>query len=368
MRFLIPLFLLFSTLQADEKIQKAVDAGVEYLLKNQNPDGSWGSAGRTKSLNIYAPGPGAHLDFKVSVTALDLLALSRLKEKSSEVKKAISRSTEYLIRNYPAVKRVDGRWVGNTWSHAYISKAFLAVRQLDFMKEKKADIDKVIQHQINQLKVYQYLDGGWGYYDFVYRTNVPSGKSTSFLIGTILIVLKDAQDVGFTVDEKMVKRALVQLKRQRRPDGNFLYSYDFKFYTGRNINKTQGSLARIHGCLRALYDWSDPIAENADFDKPLENLIKLNGWLDVVRKRPVPHEGWYQIAGYFYYYGHFYATENLDLSKRKKEHAKGLADIITSKQELTGAWFDFPLYDYGHFYGTAYALMSLLECQRVLQD
>lgn len=368
MRFLISIFLLSTVLNADEKIQQAIDRGVVYLLKNQNPDGSWGTPGRTKSLNIYAPGPGAHLDFKTAVTALDLLALSRLENQSPSIKKAISKATDFLIQSYPKVKRVDGKWVGNTWSHSYIIKAFLKVRELDFMKSKKSVLDKVIRDQIEQLKVYQYLDGGWGYYDFMYKTNVPSGKSTSFLIGTILIILKEAQEKGFEVDEKVIKKAISQLKKQRRPDGNFLYSFDFKFYTGRNINKTQGSLARIHGCLRALYDWQDPIAKDADFDKPLENLVKLNGWLDVVRKRPIPHEGWYQIAGYFYYYGHFYATENIKLAKEGEKHAAAIADILVSKQELTGAWFDFPLYDYGHYYGTGYVLMSLIECQRVLKN
>ena len=368
MRFLISIFLFTAVLSADEKIQKSIDMGVVYLLRNQNPDGSWGTAGRTKSLNIYAPGPGAHLDFRTAVTALDLLALSRLENKSPSIKRAIERSTAFLIERYPEVKRVDGRWVGNTWSHAYIIKAFLKVRELDFMKDQKSALDKVIQHQIEQLKIYQYLDGGWGYYDFMYKTSVPSGKSTSFLIGTILIILKEAKDKGFDVDEKSVKKAIGQLKKQRRPDGNFLYSFDFKFYTGRNINKTQGSLARVHGCLRALHDWEDPVAKNADFDQWLERLVKLNGWLDIVRKRPVPHEGWYQIAGYLYYFGHFYATENLKLAKDKKKHASAIAEILTSKQELTGAWFDFPLYDYGYYYGTAYVLMSLIECQKVLEN
>lgn len=363
MRIFLLLSFLVCSISADTKISQSIDLGVKYLLENQNPDGSWGSAGRTKDLNIYAPGPGAHLAFKTATTALDLLALASLPEKPQNVKDAILKSTAYLIENHQLVKRVDGRWVGNIWSHTYIVKAFLKLRNFDFMSAKKSAIDEVIKYQIKQLKVYQYLDGGWGYYDFAHQTDVPSGSSTSFLIASCLIVLKDAEVQGFEIDKKMISRAISQLKVQRRPDGNFLYSHDFKYYKGRAINRVQGSLGRVHGCMRALHDWKDPVADNSDFDMWLGKLIKLNGWLDIVRKRPVPHEGWYQIAGYFYYYGHYYAAENLQLCKNKKVLAKELADILISKQEKSGAWFDFPLYDYGHYYGTAYALLSLISCQ-----
>ena len=368
MRLLLAILFLTSPIVAEDSLQKSINAGVDYLLKNQNPDGSWGTPGRTKSLNIYAPGPGAHLDFKTAVTALDLLAFCRLTEKSSDVKKSIERAVDFLCAEYTKVKRVDGRWVGNNWSHAYIVKAFLEARELDFLKSKKDKLDEVIKHQIKMLKEYQYVDGGWGYYDFLHRTSKPSGSSTSFLIGTILIILKDADKAGFKVDEVMVKKGLGQLKRQRRPDGNYLYSIDFKFYTGRSINRTQGSLGRIHGCMRALYDWKDPIVGSTEFDPAVAKLIKMNGWLDIVRKRPVPHEGWYKIAGYFYYYGHFYAAENLPLCKNKKELAEKLSAILLSKQEKSGAWFDFPLYDYGHYYGTGYVLMSLIRCQQAMKD
>src|SRR5262245_7140004 len=40
-----------------DDIDKAIRSGVDYLLADQRPEGCWGSAERTKDLNIYAPVP-----------------------------------------------------------------------------------------------------------------------------------------------------------------------------------------------------------------------------------------------------------------------------------------------------------------------
>ena len=57
------------------EFDEAIAAGVEFLLADQNPNGSWGSATRTKFPDLYAPIPGAHEAFRAAVTALDILAL-----------------------------------------------------------------------------------------------------------------------------------------------------------------------------------------------------------------------------------------------------------------------------------------------------
>jgi len=59
----------------DEAIDKAIHRGIEFLLADQNSDGSWGTAERTKDLNIYAPVPGAHEGFRAAVTAMCVMAL-----------------------------------------------------------------------------------------------------------------------------------------------------------------------------------------------------------------------------------------------------------------------------------------------------
>ncbi len=58
----------------------------------------------------------------------------------------------------------------------------------------------------------------------------------------------------------------------------------------------------------------------------LYRLYVRNGWLDIGRKRPIPHEAWMQVAGYFYYYGHYYAA--LSLEQLPKDGASRLSSDV----------------------------------------
>src|SRR5437868_5207225 len=102
-----------------EKLKAAVGRGVAFLLKAQNKDGSWGSAGRTKDLNVYAPVPGAHHAFRTAVTAMCVSALIEVDDGSSGVRKAVERGEEYLFAELPRVRRADSTAIYNVWTHAY---------------------------------------------------------------------------------------------------------------------------------------------------------------------------------------------------------------------------------------------------------
>ena len=57
----------------------------------------------------------------------------------------------------------------------------------------------------------------------------------------------------------------------------------------------------------------------------------VNGGPSIGRKRPIPHESWFAVAGYFFYYGHYYAAlclEDLKDSKNDAHHGGQLAAII----------------------------------------
>ena len=89
-----------------EVLDAALRRGVAFLLKDQNKDGSWGTAERTKDLNIWA-GVGSHHAFRTAVTALCVSALIESSGTHDDhadraaVREAIERGEEYLLRELP---------------------------------------------------------------------------------------------------------------------------------------------------------------------------------------------------------------------------------------------------------------------------
>jgi hypothetical protein len=63
-----------------EELEKSLERGIQFLVTSQNKDGSWGTARRTKDLNIFAPVPGAHHAFRSGTTALCVEALIECQE------------------------------------------------------------------------------------------------------------------------------------------------------------------------------------------------------------------------------------------------------------------------------------------------
>ena len=346
------------------EIQRSLDKGCDFLLERQNPDGSWGSARQTKGLNIFAPVPGSHRAFRLAVTALSISALLEIKKEDQNYSKCIRKAEKYLLEKLPQLRRASPMALYNVWSHSYGLQALHRMHELSSTSQRKAEIEDVMVQQIKMLQTYESIDGGWGYYDFNAQTKQPSGSSISFVNATGLVALKDAQSSGVEVPDKLVSRALSAIKRQRLPDHSYLYGEYLKYRPRSGINRPAGSLGRSHACNYALQIWGEESVTDDVHKLCLDRLIKRNGWLDVARKRPIPHESWFAVAGYFFYYGHLYAAfcvENLSPKERPK-YQKSLAKILVPLQEKDGSWWDFPFYDYHQQYGTAMALLSLKRC------
>jgi hypothetical protein len=79
--------------------------------------------------------------------------------------------------------------------------------------------------------------------------------------------------------------------------------------------------------------------------------------------RPVPHESWFSVSGYFYLYGYYYAAECCRVLPDKvvAELRDGLIEEVLVTRHPDGSFWDYPLYGYHKPYGTGYALLALLE-------
>jgi hypothetical protein len=346
-------------------LEKQIEKGVYFLLDRQNKDGSWGSPRNTKGLNIYAPGFQSHYAFRLAVTSLCVSALIETGGDTPQTRAALKDAEAYLLEHLPKLRRADATAMYNVWSHGYGLQALVRLRaraKAEPAKIKK--IDALIAQQFKMLGRYESVDGGWGYYDMRLGTMKPASSSISFVNATVLVAFHEAKMAGLEPPKKLVTRALAALKRQHLPDGSFLYGEYLKYSPRRGINRPGGSLGRSQAGNIALRLWGDKRITDKVLVDWLDRLYARNDWLGIGRKRPRPHEAWFQVAGYFYYYGHYYGALCLDHvpaaeRPRLQDH---MATIIMKYQEKDGSWWDFPFYDYHQQYGTAMALMTLQRC------
>lgn len=351
-----------------EALQASIDRGVDYLLRSQHAKGYWGSARNTKGLNIYAPVPGAHGAFRAAVTAMSLMALIEIEPpqaKNEKVTAAIDRGAAWLLENLDDVRRATPDAIYNVWTHAYGIQALVKLHQRTSDDAERERIKKLIVQQVDMLDRYESVDGGWGYYDFNVGARVPTSSSTSFVNAAVLVALYEAKEIGIPLPEKMVNKALAATERQRKPDCSYFYGEYLKTHPMAGINRPGGSVGRSQACNLALYLWKQKPINQAVMAAWLDRLFTRGGWLDIGRKRPVPHESWFQIAGYFYYFGYYYGARCIDElpEEQRPFYQAHMAHTMIDRQEKEGSWWDYPFYDYHEAWGTSFALMSLVRCR-----
>ena len=352
-----------------QELEKSIQRGLTFLLEDQNKDGSWGTPQRTKDLNIFAPAPGAHHAFRSGVTALCVAALMETGAAAQDpaARSALERGEVWLLKNLPDLRRADTVAIYNVWGHAYGIHALVDMyRRPGNTEMRKQEIRECILTQIDLLRRYESVDGGWGYYDFRVGSKRPASDSTSFVTATVLVAFHEAQTIGIEVPKDLSSRGVASLNRQRKNDLSYDYGEYLKMRPMLPINRPAGSLGRSQACNLALRLWGDKTITDTVLTNWLDRLVTRNEWLSFGRKRPVPHESWFQVAGYFFYYGHYYAALCLEqLGPANSLPYQGqLAGILLPLQEKDGSWWDFPLYNYHQQYGTAFALMSLARCRK----
>jgi hypothetical protein len=353
-----------------EAIDSAIRRGVAFLVTNQNKNGSWGSPALKGGVAIYTPAPGGFQAFQCAVTALAISALIETGGDGAEVQSAIERGEAYLMEHLPKVRRGSADVLYNIWSHIYGIQALVLIHQRLSDPARQKRMEELIRGQIGMLIRYESIDKGWGYYDEKVGAQRPTTDSTSFMTAAALVALREAKDIGVEVPARLVKGAVASIHRQRNPDFSYLYGEYLKYQPVHPINRPGGSLGRSQACNLALRLWGDRKVTDKIMKTWLDRLFARNGWLDLGRKKPIPHESYFAVAGYFFYFGHYYAAGCIaQLPEAERPfYQDHLAALLLRLQSKDGSWWDYPLYNYHQAYGTAFALMTLKGCRRPREE
>ena len=345
-----------------ETPEEALRLGVRFLVEAQNPDGSWGTFESARPWEVYLGTVASHRAFRDATTALCVMALQEASREDEIAAAALRRGIDYLVAADPAL-RATGDTFYDTWAHIYITQAMGRLHRDERFTDRRADLARVGAREIAFLAERQGADGGWGYYDFGYSRERPTGfQSTSFNTAAALLALHDASEAGFDVSEDMIHDALVCLERLRLPSGAYVYGTYAQMHPQALYNHVKGSLGRSQPCNLALWTYRRDITQD-ELRKGIEDFRTQHHFMEIGKGRPYPHEAWYFTAGYYFLFGHFYASRvmsELDVPAAT-DHQAWLAETMRRLQDPDGSWFDFPLYGFHKEYGTAFAVLTLQQ-------
>ncbi|MFT7484320.1 MAG: hypothetical protein ACI9F9_000160 [Candidatus Paceibacteria bacterium] len=345
------------TQQGREALQRAIG----FLLRTQNADGSW-ATDVCDDLNGLGFAPDSYFAWQQASTALALLAVAHA-PRTTETDFALRHGVQWL-----AGSRMPHRgsiWdVDSTWASLYGFSALVELAQDDRLSapEVAEPMRRRAMEFYADLEKRQTQDGGWAYYDDPPYTTRPTW-ATSFCTALVLPALLDAKALDWPVDPTLAVRAQALVERCALPNGAYTYNFNLRPrpFGGESINQVPGSTGRIQVCHWALARAGleritpDLLAEG------LGQFFEYHAYLDMARRRPIPHEGWFANAGYFYFFGHYYAARVIELlpldqrerwSRRLRYH---IAKTLTDE----GSCSDFMSTSYEITASTAFAALVL---------
>lgn len=360
-------------ISAAEIAQAASDSfekGIGWALANQRANGNWGSLESTRRREIFLDTLASHLAFQTATTAIVTWSLIEPARTKPECRAALERGlTELSSRKPPG--RASGKTFYSVWAHNYLIYLSAAVQADPTLTAFHATWKTIGETEIALVRREQGADGGWGYYDFNFTGENPSGnESTSFNTAAMILALRSANAQGAVIPPGTIEDGTRAILRMQLPSGAFAYGTYAELNPRADYNKVSGSSGRLQSCNVALNAVGAGKVTTETLMRGVQHLRDTHQYIEIGRGRVMPHESFYRNSGYYYYFDHYYAACALAAvppSAERAELVRWLTEVMVHDQNPDGSWFDYPLYGYGKAYATGLGLLTL-EILRPLID
>jgi len=343
-----------------EPARAARDRALGWLVTNQHENGSWANGALDGVLEMGFSVESFYC-WKFAASALATMALLHAPE-TPERRAALEHGLDWLagarVPQRGSDWDVDFLWAG---LYGFVAATEAAADARFASGEWPAKLASLGKRTFAILEANQIPTGGWGYYDDPIFSQRPKW-ATSFSTSVVLPALQSGERLGWVDDARVRERATRFVSRCALPNG--AYAYDLRpipWIAGDSINDVKGSLCRIQVANWALASVGEKKITPDRLRTGLESLLTDHRFLDVAWMRPVPHEAYYYNSGYFYLFGHYYASLVIGLlpaEEREGWHAR-LRPHLLKVQRADGSTSDFLTSSYMMVSGTSFLALAL---------
>jgi len=225
----------------------AVHAGVDWLVRHQEPDGHWSAAAFDARCKDAACAGAGEARFDVGVTALAAEALLGVGDE--KLRPAVTRALDWLITKQDATTGLI-RTPGPPATHAHYEHAFATLALVDAAGLEpqgnwKGPAGKAIDYLLRARNPYR----GWRY-------GVRDGDNDSSLTGLVLVVLGGARTSGVEVPGdalgEALKGGLAYLDEMTDPTTGRTGYQQKGGFTARTVEAMERFPAQSSECLSAI--------------------------------------------------------------------------------------------------------------------
>lgn len=284
--------------------QRAIDLGLSFLSKRQQPDGAFGNGGYAR-------------DVAVSALAGMAFIASGSTPGRGPYGEHVERSIRYLIEhtqdsgfiNVPG-SGSHGPMYGHGFATLFLAETYGMTRN--------AEIREKLSRAVNLICNSQNSDGGWRYQ--------PVRKEADISVTICQVMaLRAAKNAGLHVPSEVIDKCIEYVKKSQNADGGFMYM----------VSGGQSAFPRSAAGVVALY--SAGIYEGPEVERGLAYVMDY-----------MPHGAGFNRESH-YFYGHYYAVQAMWIKggEHWRKWFPAVRDELIQRQRKDGSWMDSICQEYG---------------------
>ena len=287
-----------------EAADKAIERGLQYLLKTQNKDGSWTAEGGAVNIG------GTSLGLMAFMVKGHFPGFGRHGA-------ALDRAKNYLLKQ---AEESPGGAMGTMYEHGLFTLAMSELWGMTKNEEDNAKIQKALERAVQVILRAQSPLGGWRYH-----ARPDCGQDTS-VTAMVFVSLASARQAGILVPTETIDRVLGYLRDQvwNEATGGFGYQGS----NGTTVACTAGGAYAAQLCGKRDAEWVTAAIRH------LENSPK------VFNRKELGH----------FYYAHYYAIQAM-VQAGGDHYANWypkIRDVLIGLQQKDGSWNDSEDHKYPH--------------------